>query len=133
MNAETLDQGAPLPTPNKLDVNPRFMLDGSLDWYWFHEQSAILEAWFDAGMCIYCGTRPKNGGMAICEEPDCDNIRVLWETLPWPRQCSFCGATSKVNGGRGGPTMIVFINYCDNCGDRKIPKREDAVGQARMF
>ncbi len=120
---------AGVPTPDALDCEPRLMPDGSIDWHWFYEQVKILEAWRDANLCIGCGKRERTRGAAVCHSGDCEDIGIKERT----GACAFCGGTRKLNSGWGGPTMPLFLERCDDCLGLRVPTRNRAVGQARMF
>ena len=117
------------PSPDALDSEPRLMQDGSIDWHWFYGQVAVLEAWRDANLCIRCGKRERKNRTAVCYSADCEEIGIKDRT----GSCAFCGGTSKLNSSWGSPTMPLFLEWCDDCRDRKVPDRSEAVGQGRMF
>ena len=124
-----------VPPPEALDSEARFLPDGSIDWLWYYEQQDILEAWWDAGLCVSCGIRPKNGAMAICETSDCENLGVNEYRLP--RRCGFCGSKKHLSstgaGGFSGPTTPIGVNYCSKCNRREMPPREQLSSQGRLF
>ena len=118
-----------LPPPEALDSEPRMMPDGSIDWHWFYQQVAVLEAWYSANNCIRCGKRERANGRTVCDTRECEGIGITGRT----GRCAFCGSSRKLNSSWGGPTMPLFLERCDDCRDRKVPDRDGALGQARMF
>ena len=118
-----------LPPPEALDSEPRMTPDGSIDWHWFYQQVAVLEAWYRVNICIRCGKRERANGMAVCDTRECEGIGISDRT----GRCAFCGSSRKLNSSWGGPTMPLFLERCDDCRDRKVPDRDGALGQARMF
>ena len=81
-----------LPPPEALDSEPRLMPDGSMDWHWFYEQVAVLEAWARANICIRCGKRERRNGTAVCDTAECEGIGITERT----GRCVFCGGTRKL-------------------------------------
>ena len=125
-----------VPPPEALDPQPRFMPDGSLDWHWYLRQKEILEAWWDAGLCVNCGERPMKEGWAVCGTRECESTpRPKW--AEGRDECHFCGnkygRSSVGSGSFGGPTTPVNVQYCPKCGGRRPPSGDEAVGQGRLF
>lgn len=118
-----------LPPPEALDGEPRLMPDGSMDWHWFYEQVAVLEAWARANICIRCGKRERRQSTAVCDTAECEGIGITERT----GRCVFCGGTCKLYSSWGGPTMPLFLERCDDCRECEMPARDGALGQARMF
>ncbi|MDE2688527.1 MAG: hypothetical protein OXI16_13670 [Chloroflexota bacterium] len=118
-----------IPPPEALDSEPRLMPDGSMDWHWFYEQVSVLQAWIRANICIECGKRKRRCGAVVCFTPECERIGITKRT----GRCAFCGSRRNINASSGSPAMPLFIEWCDDCRGRKIPERDDAHGQSRMF
>ena len=122
------NENAPSP-PEALDSEPRLMPDDSMDWNWFYEQVAVLEAWYRTNICIRCGRRERRKNKAVCDTAECEGIGITERT----GRCAFCGGTRELNSSWGGPTMPLFLERCDSCRGREMPTRGGAVGQSRMF
>lgn len=124
-----MERPTSVPSPEALDREPLLLPDGSIDWHWFYEQADILEAWSDANLCIGCGKRERTRGAAVCHSGDREDIGIKERT----GACALCGGTRKLNSSWGSPTMPLFLERCDDCRERKVPSRSEAVGQTRMF
>ena len=130
-NVRTVDmkEDEYMPQPEDREREPRFMPDGSLDWQWFYRESEIMRAWLEAGLCVDCGDRPQSENRVVCDDAECNannGIEFLWT-------CSFCGSKKQMVGGSLSPIHPVRIQYCSNCADRRVPSRDEAIGQGRMF
>ena len=125
-----------VPRPEAYDANPRYMPDGSLDWYWYYQQQDILKAWWFAGLCIRCGIRPIVCRTAVCDDKECENTnRPKWNDER--DECHYCGRkygkSATGAGSFGGPTTPVNVQHCPDCCGRRPPPREQAAGQAPLF
>ena len=118
------------------DYDVHVMLNGSLDWHWFHRRRKLMAVRKDAGLCVACGEPQGEDGYGYqCMRAECRKRSEDIDPHRPRHLCSFCGRRRKgtENGAWAlySPDYPAAVEYCPDCRDETVPPAEEGVGQMR--